>query len=148
MRTFAQSSIALALATQCLILTPACDRATAPALAPTPSPLDAGPPPVPPGGPWVLSGRVVELTASGPTPVVDVTVEVAICPPTAWAYERVTTGSDGMYRVAGMCAGTTYLWAGKQGYRINRKGAPQCDGDCVVVDITRDTRFDVEMVRE
>jgi hypothetical protein len=72
MRILGQSSIALALATQCLVLAPGCDRATAP-LAPAPSPLEAGPPPVPASGPYVLSGQVLELTAAGPMPVAEVT---------------------------------------------------------------------------
>ena len=123
----------------------ACDRASP--VQPTPPPL-AGPAASPGTGPYVLSGLIFELTSAGPVPIAGANVEVSVCPQSGHDYVLTTTDDVGMYRAAGMCSGTTYLWSGKDGYRMNRKNAPPCDHDCVTVDIRGDTRFDVELVRE
>ena len=125
-----------------------CDRSSPAPLRPTPTPQPPAPP-VPVTGAHVLTGLIFELTSRGPAPVADAQVDVAICPDQpVQEYAQATTDQAGTYRVAGMCVGTTYLWAGRTGYRINRKGASQCDGDCVYVSITQDTSFDIELVRE
>ena len=126
----------------------ACDR-TSTSLPPAPTPLPPTSPPVPVTGPYVLSGLIFELTPTGAVPIADAEVEVAVCPGQVHDnYTQSRTDDAGTYRAAGLCAGTTYLWVGKPGDRVNRKDAPQCDGDCVYVYLTRDTRFDVELVRE
>jgi hypothetical protein len=128
------------------VMLTSCDRSSTAPLQPTPTPLPPAPPPVPATGPYVLTGLIFELTSKGPVPVADALVEVSICPQSIDSFEIITTDHTGMYRVAGMCAGTTYVWAGKLGYRLDRKGAPPCDHDCVFVDIKGDTRFDVELI--
>jgi hypothetical protein len=125
-----------------------CDRSPTAPLQPTPTPLPPAAPPVPATGPYVLAGLIFELTSAGPVPVAGAHIEVSVCPQSGHEYVITSSDDAGMYRATGMCSGETYLWAGKQGYLMNRKGAPPCDHDCVVVDIRGDTRFDVEFVRE
>lgn len=126
----------------------ACDRAS-PSSPPAPTPLPPASPPAPLTGPYVLTGLIFELTPAGPVPVADAEVEVAVCPGQSHDnYAHSRTDPAGTYRAAGMCPGTTYLWVGKSGYRVNRKDMAQCDGDCVYVYLTQDTRLDVELIRE
>jgi len=141
-------TIALRIAVVLLaVMLTSCDRSSTAPLQPTPTPLPPAPPPVPATGPYVLTGLIFELTSTGTVPVADALVEVAICPEqSGHEYAQATTDQAGRYRLTGMCVGTTYLWVGKAGYRVNRKGASQCDGDCVYVSIKQDTTFDVELV--
>ena len=126
----------------------ACDR-TSTTLPGAPTPMPPTSPPVPVTGPYVLTGLIFELTPAGAVPVADAEVEVAICPGQFHDnYTYSKTDDAGTYRAAGMCAGTTSVWVAKPGYRVNRKDAPQCDGDCVYVYLTRDTKFDVELLKE
>jgi hypothetical protein len=56
------------------------------------------------------------------------------------------TDVAGFYRVQGMCAGITYGWVSKAGYKTSPP--KQCDGGCLYATISGDTRFDVERVRQ
>jgi|GEM_PF-4887875 len=57
----------------------------------------------------------------------------------------VVTDSTGYYRVSNMCAGVTYVWVLKEGYRT--RPTSQCDGDCLFAPIDGDTTFDILLAR-
>ena len=89
------------------------------------------------------------MTAKGRLPISAAEIEVAVCPlpnQSAASYAKTTTDADGFFSVANMCAGGTYVWVAKPGYRT----APsrQCDGGCLHVTIDGDTRFDIDLVPE
>lgn len=98
---------------------------------------------------YTLSGSVSEATSAGRTPIAGAEVEVGVCPPlngSPQGYERAVTDAHGFYSVPNMCAGLTYVWVAKDGYRTNP--TRQCDGDCLFATIAGDSRFDVELVRQ
>jgi hypothetical protein len=98
--TSAMPALCLALAIS------ACDGDSTGPVSPT------SPPPTPTAGIYVLSGLVSELTPTGPVPVADSVVEVAVCPTPRGgtdAFMTSVTDAAGAYQVSGMCAGTTYL---------------------------------------
>ena len=112
--------------------------------APSPNPAVA-PPAI-----YALSGVVTERTAGGESaPVADVLIEVAVCPSNAFEYTSASTMTNaaGQYVVAGMCTGETYLWASKVGYSGDRDRSFECEGGCLVVNITGNTRLDLSLVR-
>jgi hypothetical protein len=99
---------------------------------------------------FTLAGVVSEATPAGSSPIAGASLQIGVCPPnpqrSAPSYLRVVTDENGFYQVTGMCAGTTHLWVGKEGYTT--LPGPQCDGDCLFVQIAGDTRFDIELVRQ
>ena len=115
------------------------------ALLPTiPAPLS----PSPVTARYTLSGIISEGTEHGSLPVAGAEVQVGVCPAHNGAPESilmVVTDSTGYYRVSNMCAGVTYVWVLKEGYRT--RPTSQCDGDCLFARIDGDTTFDILLAR-
>lgn len=125
-----------------------CDGSRAP--GPTaPSSGQPQPPPQPPRLTYLLSGVVSEVTPDGSRPLAGVTLQILTCRGESRPDGMTTqvTEADGAYRVTEVCAGSAYVWAGKEGYANRALPTSQCDGDCLEVRITGDTRFDLEFVR-
>jgi hypothetical protein len=73
-------------------------------------------------------------------------VEVAVCPTKrADVYASTVADANGYFEVSQMCAGVTYIWVEKEGYRTHPP--TQCDGDCLLTAIEGHTRLDVELFR-
>jgi hypothetical protein len=98
---------------------------------------------------YTLSGVVSETSAAGPLPVADALVEVGVCAPSRVAAPArvitTRTDSNGRYRVSDVCGGIADVWVTKSGYRT--QPPEQCDGDCLIVPIDKDTQFDVQLIR-
>jgi hypothetical protein len=91
---------------------------------------------------FTLSGMVFELTERGRTPVVGVSVYCDSCG-SPDGHTFANTDAGGAYSFAWSLNGATPLYVTKAGYRV--PGAP--DGR-VIVNVSGDTRFDIELVRQ
>ena len=123
---------------------------TAPTALPSP-PATRVPVPPEPNSPhiYTLAGVISGSTPEGPLPLSDAVVVVGVCPRVNYSpesYMTTVTDADGSYRVQGMCAGVTYVWVSKAGYKTSPP--KQCDGDCLYATINGDTQFDIELVRQ
>jgi hypothetical protein len=130
----------------CLVL-PACGSEQRPATALLPT-ITAPLSPSPAASGYTLSGTVSEATEGGSLPVPGAEVQVGVCPARNGAPDSilmVVTDSTGYYRVSNMCAGVTYVWVLKEGYRT--RPTSQCDGDCLFAVINGDTTFDILLAR-
>ena len=124
-----------------------CDGSRAP--GPTAPSLGQPQPPQPPPLTYLLSGVVSEVTPDGSRPLAGVTLQILTCRGESRPDGMTTqvTEADGAYRVTDVCAGSAYVWAGKEGFANRVPPTARCDGDCLEVRITGDTRFDLEFVR-
>ena len=127
-----------------------CGGDSSAAIAPSPIATPVAPAPVLQGSDGALYGVVTAVTADGRAPLGGVELEVAVCPKRGFAateFVHAVTGADGTYRVLNMCSGQTYVWMEKAGY-TTQPNLPPCDGGCLYVSIDRETRFDIEMVKQ
>jgi hypothetical protein len=86
-----------------------------------------------PQGSPALVGNVTEAKSAGPVPVAGVKVYRGVI--TGWRV--ATTHKEGFYRIPGLFVGIDSVEAAKDGY-VSSKSS---------VSITRDTRFDISLVR-
>ena len=78
-----------------------------------------------------LSGVVFEVTPTGVMPIANVQVEEY------HRHQTATTDASGFYRISGVSVGRLFFGFEKEGYQSNRSS----------VNVTGDTRFDIEAIR-
>jgi hypothetical protein len=103
----------------------------------------------------MLSGRITEMTSTGPVAVSGVKVEADFCPPLpngSHQLKDALTDADGNYRIDGLCEGTVVVFVTKAGYENTSPNTPFCDDghgtECRWVTIAGDTRFDQVLARK
>ena len=100
----------------------------------------------------VVFGVISEATGSQRKAVEGVLVEEMTCFSDGCSsniLQRVTTGTDGAYRIDGLYEGDlNFVWITKEGYEpVGMRPEPTCDNCNAIVPIIGDTRLDIELVR-
>lgn len=147
--TTTRTSTGLAVFCATVLLITACDRSdrtsrfplsASPTVTPAPTPTAT----VTTG---TLSGVVFEVTAAGNAPVEGVQVYCDAC---GEGHADSFTDSDGAYRFTDVKTAIYPLWVAKQGYSLaNRTGLAGAGWmGSINVTVDRDTRFDIEIIRQ
>jgi hypothetical protein len=146
--TFRNSIRCLFSVASVIVLLSACDSKNRLPSPTSPSPPSPSSPtsPAAPAPTYTLSGVVFEMTATGRTPIQEVSVYCDSCgDPLGHTFSD--TDANGFYSFSWTANGRTALIVRKDGYRLaGDLPAGPVDG-WIVAAVDGDTRFDIELVR-